>query len=672
MPSVKQIASIDRDLIAKYTQDLAWRQMGYSMPETKFLKDNPNWTDRNKFYSFTFGGGAITAMDGWAASTLWPWAENKVHKEHPELELGTQAQIDAGESAFYKKVAEEFENAVARSQSTSDEIHQSRLRKSKNPVTKAFTMFRSDSAQTYNAIRQKIGEAQYAIRSGKNDAAVQAAKKAAGAVFGAMLLNAVWSEAVSFLMALWKNKGKYYRDDEDELTAESVTEEMVANMLGSIAGTVTLGEELFEAIGNIITGDGWYGIDTPGMEQLNDVVETVMESAKGLRELMAGAVEVAKNGGNLGTYFSECKNDILGQIKDVAETAAMYLKGIPVANVEAYLVGAIKWLSPEFEAAYDDLWASVGKNDLKGLTGNALSGRLGRILEERGVRVSDATLHALSALYEVGETGAVPAEVPSNVTIGEETYKLNAYQKQVYEKVFSSTVSDALDDVVSSQTFSTMDSKDRARMLGKLYSYGTAQAKAVLFDAYELPESALKIDELKAAGLEIADCIGLVAQGADSDDYLELTENGIDSDKAYDFLIRQEEMEDAAGEEGVKNLDKWRLSVDYFSDVDDQLAALSMVMTDAQMINADVANDFGVTPDVFVTFYEERAQYDANGNGSYTQEEIKATIDGKFKHLSTTQKAVLWQLFNSSAKNNPYSQWIGQQVLDAKAAMKDN
>ncbi len=672
VPSVKQIASIDRNLISKYTQDLSWRLMGYSMPETKILKDNPNWTQRNRFYAFTFGGGAITAMDGWAASTLWPWAENKVRKEHPELELGTQAQIDAGESAFYKKVAEEFENAVARSQSTSDEIHQGRLRKSKNPVTRAFTLFRSDSAQTYNAIRQKIGEAQFAIRTGKDDAAIKAAKTTAGAVFGAMLLNAAWSETVSFLMALWKNKGKYYRDDEEELTAQSVMGEMVNNMLGSVAGTVTGGEELFEVIGNIITGEKWYGIDTPGMEQLNDVLETVMDSGKGLRELIAGAADIAENGGDLGAYFAKHKNDILGQIKNLAETAAMYLQGVPVANVEAYLVGAFKWISPEFEAAYDDLWASVGKSNLSGLTGDALAGRLGRILEDRKIRVSEDTIDALSALYEGGETGAVPVDTPGSITIGEETRKLRPYQKQAYETFFSSTVSEVLDDVVESQTFASMDSNGQAKMLSKLYSYGAAKAKAELFDDYKLPSSVAKIDGLKANGLEFADCFGLVAQGADVDDYLELTDNGIDSAQAYDFVIRQEEMEEAAGEDGLKNLDKWRLSVDFFDDVDDQLAALSMVMSDAQMINAEVANDFGVKPDVLVTFYEERVQYDEDGNGSFKQSEIRATIDAEFSHLSNTQKATLWQIFNSSAKNNPYSQAVGQRVLDAKTAMKNN
>jgi len=640
IPSIAQISSIDRGLISKYTQDLEWRTMGYSSQETKFLKDNPNWTQTNKFYRFTFGGGAITAMDGWAASTLWPWAENKIRREHPELEIGTQTQVDAGESSFYKKVAEEFENAVARSQSTSDEIHQSRLRKSKNPLTRAFTLFRSDSAQTYNAIRQKIGEAQFAMRTGADDAAVKSKKKAAGAVFMALLLNAAWGEAVSFLMALWKNMGKNYRDDEDELTAEGTISEMVKNMIGSIAGTVTLGEELYEIVGNIITGEKWYGIDTPGMEQLNDVLEAITDSGKGMRDFVSGAADVLANGGNLGQYISQNSNDMIGYLKEIAKTAAMYFPGIPVSNIEAYLFGAVKWVCPELAAAYEDASASVGKNDLSGATGDVLEDRLCRLMRRRDIELSDETLNCLALLYEAGFTGSVPADIPSSVTIEDVTHDLGAYQQQAYGNIWNQIAVGAIEELTSSAQFAEMEPETQADALSRLYSYATAKTKAQMFDDYEVSSSVQKIDKLTEAGLSLAEGISWISTTA---------------------------------EEGLEKLDLWRLNVDYFSDVEDQLAALAVVMSNAQILNVEVANDLGVKPEVYVSFYEYRSQYDADGNGSLNQSEVKAIIDAKFSHLPQSQKAVLWQIANSStksAKNNPYSVKIGQEVLDAKAAAK--
>ncbi|MFQ6937444.1 MAG: hypothetical protein ACLRSV_02815 [Oscillospiraceae bacterium] len=205
---------------------------------TKQLKENPNWTQTNKFTNFIFGGGAITAMDGWAASVLWPWAERKVRAEFPELETGSQEQIDSGSSPFYQKVAEVFNEAVARSQSTSDEMHQGTLRKSKNPVTRAFTMFKSDSSQTYNALRQRAGEAEYYKRIGDTEN-YNKAKRGLGVAFLAAVGGYIWAQGIEFLMNLWKRKGKAYRDEDGNLTAGSVAKEMALGLVGDLAGIVT-------------------------------------------------------------------------------------------------------------------------------------------------------------------------------------------------------------------------------------------------------------------------------------------------------------------------------------------------------------------------------------------------------------------------------------------------
>lgn len=758
-PSIGQIRNIDRNLIAKYTQDLEWRTMGYSMPETKTLKDNPttaadvlgkvsrklNLSQKtkqkiNKGIETIFNGGAITAMDGWAASTLWPWAENKVRREHPNLEVGTQAQIDAGESPFYKKVAEEFENAVSRSQSTSDEIHQSRLRKSKNPITKTFTMFRSDSAQTYNTIRQKIGEAQYAIRTGQNGTVVKAAKQAAGAAFMALVLNATWSEAISFLMALWKNKGKYYRDDEDELTAASVCGEMAANIIGSFAGTVTWGEELYDFIGGVLVDKTWFGIETPGMEQLNDALETIMDSGKGMRELVTDAWDVLKNGGDLGQYFSDKSNDMLGYVKEVAVAVATYLPGIPVNNIEAYLLGALKWVAPGVAEAYEGLFESSGKNDLEGLAGDALNQRLDNILEDRNLELSEETVTAIAQLYEQGYKGAVPTDVPVSVSINGESQKLSAYQQQAYDNIWSGIVADALDDLATSNLFADMSPEEQEKLLDRLYDYATSQTKAELFDDYEMSSSAATIDELKAAGLDLADCIGWMAttsdmkkaekyqelrnwdltdeqklalvgtmigtemetesgnsseyakvldaldQGLTIDEYLDMkldgtsvdkvleyTQAGFEPDEAQDLAQALDELEPLPNKSTVSNLQQYRACVDFSDDVEDQLTALSMIMEPKSLAVWETANSYGVAPDVYVTFQEIATQYDANGNGSYTQAEAKAAIDAEFSHLTTAQKAVLWQWVCSSSKagKNPYDRTVGQSFIDARDAAKE-
>ena len=122
----------------------------------------------------------------------------------------------------------------------------------------------------------------------------------------------------------------------------------------------------------------------------------------------------------------------------------------------------------------------------------------------------------------------------------------------------------------------------------------------------------------------------------------------------------------------MSTLQKWRASVDFSDDVEDQLTALSMIMEPKSLAVWETANNYGVTPDVYVTFQEIATRYDANGNGSYTQAEAKAAIDAEFSYLTKAQKAVLWQwvCYSSGSKKNPYDPTVGQHFIDSRDAAK--
>ena len=514
-PSVKQIRSIDTDLISKYTQELQWRTMGYSMPETKQLKDNPNWTETNKFTNFTFGGGAITAMDGWAASVLWPQAENKVRREHPNLEVGTKEQIDSGESPFYQEVAKEFNDAVARSQSTSDIVHQGTLRRSKSAIARAFTLFKSDSSQTYNAIRQKYGELQFYKNSGANEETVKKAKKSLGEAVTAAIVNAVWSQTVTFMIAALKNGAKRYRDDDDELTVESVLKEYGMGLVGDLAGVMAGGEEIAEIIGNGLSGEKWYRIEAPGLEQLDDLIEGVVKRTNSAFEHLGEFTDILKHGGSLKEYMRREGNDLVGWIKDVAKDIATYGYGIPANNVEAYLLGLVRSISPETAAAYEDAAARVEKSDLSHAHGRTLKAKTRDLLDDRTGSGKKATADAVASLYDAGYTKALPSATPSSVTIDGETHKLSAYQTQVYEKAWRKAVGGALDEMVTLNAFRNAGKETQEKMLNKLYAYAGDVAKAATFSEYEPKKSTQQISESAKHGLTVA--VQIVSELADED-----------------------------------------------------------------------------------------------------------------------------------------------------------
>lgn len=682
-PSPGQVKRIDRSLIEKYTQELDWRTLGYSTPETKQLKENPNWTQTNKFTNFIFGGGAITAMDGWAASVLWPWAENKVRAEFPELETGSQEQIDSGSSPFYQKVAEVFNEAVARSQSTSDEMHQGTLRKSKNPVTRAFTMFKSDSSQTYNALRQRAGEAEYYKRIGDTEN-YNKAKRGLGVAFLAAVGGYIWAQGIEFLMNLWKRKGKAYRDEDGNLTAGSVAKEMALGLAGDLAGIVTYGEELADVIGNIITGDKWYGIDTPGLEQLSDVVETIVEQGQNGLDVLKDAADVVKNGGSLGEYLHRHSGDIVGGIKDLAAAAATYLPGISVNNLEAYLLGTVRWASPELAAAYDDALATANKNQMKGLRGAELERKISDTLHNRRVETDETTNETLASLYESGFTKAVPSDTPGSISVDGEDRKLSAYQKQVYDKTWSSAVGSRLVALAASDVFQTADDETREKMLSGLYEYAGEKAKTAVFDDYEVKTSTQKADDVLATGAEMADYLELKLAGA-VDKYLDAIDGGLDAQSAKDVALGMAELAPEEGKKTVSDVQKWRAAIDAVDGTSAQRDALLAVMKDSTKQKYEIADSYGIEARTWVQLKEILPQFDEDGNGSYKGEEIENAIDALNGHsgimlpggdgpqqLTNEMRAVLWQLFtgSKSAKNNPYSERVGSQVIAEREKAK--
>lgn len=682
-PSPGQVKRIDRSLIEKYTQELDWRTLGYSTPETKQLKENPNWTQTNKFTNFIFGGGAITAMDGWAASVLWPWAENKVRAEFPELETGSQEQIDSGSSPFYQKVAEVFNEAVARSQSTSDEMHQGTLRKSKNPVTRAFTMFKSDSSQTYNALRQRAGEAKYYKRIGDTEN-YNKAKRGLGVAFLAAVGGYIWAQGIEFLMNLWKRKGKAYRDEDGNLTAGSVAKEMALGLVGDLASIVTYGEEIADVVGNILTGDKWYGIDTPGLEQLSDVVETIVEQGQNGLDVLKDAADVVKNGGSLGEYLHRHRGDIVGGIKDLAAAAATYLPGISVNNLEAYLLGTVRWASPELAAAYDDALATANKNQMKGMRGAELERKISDTLHNRRVETDETTNETLASLYEGGFTKAVPSDTPGSISVDGEDRKLSAYQKQVYDKTWSSAVGSRLQELIASDVFQAADDETREKMLSGLYEYAGEKAKAAVFDDYEVKTSTQKADDVLATGAEMVDYLELKLAGA-VDKYLDAIDGGLNAQSAKDVALGMAELAPEEGKKTVSDVQKWRAAIDAVDGAGAQRDALLAVMKDSTKQKYEIADSYGIEARTWVQLKEILPQFDEDGNGSYKGEEIENAIDALNGHsgimlpggdgpqqLTNEMRAVLWQLFtgSKSAKNNPYSERVGSQVIAEREKAK--
>lgn len=171
-------------------------------------------------------------------------------------------------------------------------------------------------------------------------------------------------------------------------------------------------------------------------------------------------------------------------------------------------------------------------------------------------------------------------------------------------------------------------------------------------------------------GLSVDDFMDMRSKGVDVEEYLEATDAGVRSDAALRLAYDMFELDER---EDTENTDYWRICVNSSSNESMQIAMMGKYMDDATFKKVAMAQRLDVSPDMFVTYYEERSKFDQDGNGSYTQAEVKAVIEAMGASYTDEQKGVLWQLAtgSTSTKNNPYSKSAGQKWLDAKAADKE-
>lgn len=479
------VGQADPELISKYTGELDYRMLGYATPETAQIKDNPGILQRKGPINFLFGGGAITWMDGFTVRSLWSASEEKVSREQPDLEIGTQEQINAGQSPYYQAVAREFEEAVSRSQPMYDTMHRSDIMRETNPITRAFTLFKTVPQQEYNMLRQTVGEAAYYKRIGA-DAETQAeARQRAGRAFAGILIGNLMIDIVTFLNALWKNKGKKFRDEDGKITAQSVAAGLAKQYIRDAAGLAIGGDVAADVLSSILFGDKWYGLEMPGLEQLGSILEQSVNAGKTVQKLVADSIDIFQNGGDWGQYMADHKEEYINAVDQIVSILATYGTGLPIENVKAYLLGGVQWISPQIKTAYDDIMKKADKSGLKGLKGASLETRTMHIFQDRAGDADASTVETIAGLYAAGYTDAVPAAIAGSYTINGETRNLNAADEQQYSAAWQDAVSGTLDRITRDVNFRAADQQTQAKTLKTLYDLASQEANAAVWPDYE-------------------------------------------------------------------------------------------------------------------------------------------------------------------------------------------
>lgn len=147
--------------------------------------------------------------------------------------------------------------------------------------------------------------------------------------------------------------------------------------------------------------------------------------------------------------------------------------------------------------------------------------------------------------------------------------------------------------------------------------------------------------------------------------YDKLVGTGLDDETAYQVSSALEGLEPEDGEDSVSKIQQYKAVTESGLSTEDQVQALSAVMTETEYERLLIGYDAGVTPESYVRFKEMLPEYDADGNGRYRKEEVEAAVRA-IPGLSNAQRAALWQIQNKSWKptGNPFSTSAGQKVYN--------
>lgn len=165
---------------------------------------------------------------------------------------------------------------------------------------------------------------------------------------------------------------------------------------------------------------------------------------------------------------------------------------------------------------------------------------------------------------------------------------------------------------------------------------------------------------------------------ADTGKYEDFRGAGMDDKTSYAISKALTDLKPLDGKSQVSEVQKMEAITSQKLSTEDQIKAISVVASESTVRKIKVASEHYVEPKMYADVWKRLPEFDADGNGSYKNAEIQAAIDAMGDYwkgtgtMDNAQKAVMWQLLtgNKSAKNNPYSRAIGQEVLDAINALK--
>lgn len=662
--------------VKKYAPIAVWKDWGYFDADTGRQMKSVLFGDDKKLAKVNNALIAPAgAMDSLAWSHIWNALEVETGRKHKELAKGSDA--------FYRKVAERFNEVIDHSQVVDGVLQRSQLMRSADGVTKMATSFMAEPTKIFNMFTT----AAYDLRKSQDHTVRRQARKTMAKTTVALLISFVANAAAQSLVDALRDDDKdegYWEKFFQAFTGLDGDEESKTDSIKSVAfgnmGSALNPFAYLPFVKDVVSLVEGYDVNRMDMESISNIVQAAGECIKSF----SGDGKMTK------------KNALLGLFGEASR-----LLGVPAANLKRDVVAAINtWLNGthnyklQYEVAKfmyrienknnknmfldiaymawrdgdEDTFLAISQ-DLMDAFGEDVNGEtIERAMRKRmeDQMEKDADFQADQTLADL--VGVLPAfEEEDEEEEAEFSAKnLNAKQYEEYSTKRAESYRKYENAVTSNPVWATLDDEAKDKVISAMWKYAgqTALEEASGGNFTITDSSVLKARAAAESGVDVGTFF-IMKGVADAQEGVKTVDGVTISDSAsYNKLkaLRDSGLMDSLSEDQKAAVyDALGVSAKVGSMNEDAMDKLGASIEEEK--NApSVYSVLGEDKTEFVQeFYETcsglSTSYDGNGKaikGQRRQDKIIAEIN-KYSNLTRTEKSALYHMFYESDKNNPWA-----------------
>ena len=662
--------------VKKYAPIAVWKDWGYFDADTGRQMKSVLFGDDKKLAKVNNALMAPAgAMDSLAWSHIWNALEVETGRKHKELAKGSDA--------FYRKVAERFNEVIDHSQVVDGILQRSQLMRSADGATKMATSFMAEPTKIFNMFTT----AAYDLRKSQDHTVRRQARKTMAKTTVALLISFVANAAAQSLVDALRDEDKdegYWEKFFQAFTGLEGDEESKTDSIKSVAfgnmGSALNPFAYLPFVKDVVSILEGFDVKRMDMESISKFLKAAGECIKSfygdgkMTKTNAWIGLVGEASRLLGVPAANLKRDVVAVINTWLNGTHNYKLQYEVAkfmyrienknNKNMFLdIAYMAWRDGDedtFLTISQDLMDAFGE-DVNGETiERAMRKRMEDQMEKDADFQADQTLADLVGVLPAFEEEEEEEETEFSAK------NLNAKQYEQYSTKRAAAYREYENAVTSNPAWATLSDEAKDKVISAMWKYAgqTALEEASGGKFTITDSSVLKARAAAESGVDVGTFF-IMKGVADAQEGVKTVDGVTISDSAsYNKLkaLRDSGLMDSLSEDQKAAVyDALGVSAKVGSMNENALDKLGTSIEEDK--NApSVYSVLGEDKTEFVQeFYETcsglSTSYDGNGKaikGQSRQDKIIAEIN-KYSNLTRKEKSALYHMFYESDKNNPWA-----------------